>query len=421
MSTSNVMNTFFTDVEVFLNENGLLDQPHRIYNIDETWDNPTQEKHQKVIVDKDMRVAYKVYGGTSEHITFTIGASADGAFLPPMLTFQSLPATNSFHDEGPENALYSESNSGHTDTDLYLAYIRHIEPYLSPERPVVIYQDNLGAHENLELIQFCVSKGIFLYNFPRKTTHLLQPMDKLFWKLKENIRIQKGKARLIHNTFITKAKIPLITRYAMQAMSRDDIKSAFSATGIFPLDRCKITQDKLIGERQPSVSPNAESPSDSTTTDSTGVAQTTGSVLMDVFDENGEDIAQISAVTKRSTTSQTDPIKSLPCSNCIENEVSLHPAVTEGYVDVAFAAAFIDAVPDASKPTKRRKVSRDTSKGRCLTHASEVERLTQLANEKKDMEEAVAMRKEAIEQRKKAKTDAEMLRKREKAELAKRK
>ena len=102
MSTSLVMDKFFNDVEVFLKENELIDQPHRIYNIDETWDNPTQKKHQKVVVDRDMRVAYKVYGGTSEHITFTIGASADGAFLPPMLTFQSLPATNSFHGEGIE-------------------------------------------------------------------------------------------------------------------------------------------------------------------------------------------------------------------------------------------------------------------------------------------------------------------------------
>ena len=58
MSKSTVMNKFFSDIQVFLSDNGLLDQPSRIYNIDETWDNPTQEKHQKVVVDKDMKIAY---------------------------------------------------------------------------------------------------------------------------------------------------------------------------------------------------------------------------------------------------------------------------------------------------------------------------------------------------------------------------
>ena len=252
MSKAAVMDTFFEDVNDFLQEYGLMDQPQRILNIDETLDNPSQEKHQKVVVDQSMRVPYKVYGGTSEHITFTIGASADGVFLPPMITFQSLPKADQFHGEGPANALYSQSASGHTDTTLYFNYIKHIEPFLSPERPVVIFQDNLGAHENLELIQFCLSKGIYLYNFPSKTSHLLQPMDKLFWKFKENVWIQKSKAKLLHNGFIAKTKIPLITRFAMDAMSREDVKTAFSATGMFPLDRSKIRQDKLVGDRESS-------------------------------------------------------------------------------------------------------------------------------------------------------------------------
>ena len=407
MSKSSVMDTFLNDVEVFLKDNGLIDQPHRIYNIDETWDNPTQEKHQKVLVDKEMPVAYKVYGGTSEHVTLTFGASADGTFLPPMITFQSIPASDSFHGEGPENALYSESSSGHTDSDLYLRYIKHIEPVLCPERPVLIYQDNLGAHENLELIQYCLSKGIFLYNFPRKTTHLLQPMDKLFWKLKENMRVQKGKARMVKKAFISKAKIPLITRYAMQAMSSAEIRSAFSATGIYPLDRSKISPDKLIGDREIPTN-SAQYPTDTTPIDSStiAVAHPTGSVVLGVYDDNDEDISHTPTATMRCATTQTDPIKSLPCSECIENEVSLHPAVAEGYVDVTYAAAFIDAVPDSSKPAKRRKVTRDTSQGRCLTHASEVERITKLANERKEKEEAIAKRKADMEQRKQEKIDA---------------
>ena len=422
MSKTSVMDKFFTDAEIFLKENSLLDQPSRVYNIDETWDNPTQEKHKKVVVDNHTRISYKVFGGTTEHVTFTIGASANGVFLPPMVTFKSLPMSSSFHGEGPENALYSESHSGHTDSELYLRYITHIEPFLNHERPVIIYQDNLGAHENLRLIQFCLAKGIFLYNFPSKTSHLLQPMDKLFWKLKENVQIQKEKAKMLHNGFVAKAKIPIILRYAMNAMSPHDIKAAFSTTGIYPLERTKITPDKLIGDR------DVRPPSDQSAADVTSVASTTvfspghtGSVIMGVYDETGQDINQASTVTKRCIATQTERIKSLPCSNCVENDVSLHPAVTEGYVDVAFAAAFIDSVSSTSSSTKKRKLSRDTSHGRCLTHHSEVERLTKIDTERKEKERASVARKTAIEQRKKDKIEAEKRKNQLEIEAGKRK
>ena len=109
----------------------------------------------------------------------------------------------------------------------------------------------------------------------------------------------------------------------------------------------------------------------------------TGSVMMEVFDENDEDITGQGVALKRCTATQTEPLKTLPCSSCIENDVTLHPAVTEGYVDPSFAAAFIDAPSNPAKPVEKRKLSRDTSKGRCLTHQSEVERLANLNREKK--------------------------------------
>ena len=197
MSRASVMDVFFADLKVFLDENDLLNKASRIFNIDETWDNPMQEKSRKVVMGEHVENPYTIFGGTSEHITFTVCASADGQFLPPMITFRSLPRSDEFHGEGPENALYSQSESGHTDTGLYLSYIKHLKPYLGPERSVVIFQDNLAAHENLELVRFCLEHGIMLYNFPSKTSHILQPLDKLFWSLKTNITKQKTEAKLM--------------------------------------------------------------------------------------------------------------------------------------------------------------------------------------------------------------------------------
>ena len=405
MSRSSVMDTFFDDLKVFLEENSLLNQPHRILNIDETWDNPLQEKARKVVMGEHIENPYKIYGGTSEHITFTLCASADGIFLPPMITFRSLPRSNEFHGEGPPHALYSQSESGHTDTTLYLAYIKHIEPFLGDERPVVILQDNLAAHENLELIRFCLDHGILLYNFPSKTSHLLQPLDKLFWSLKCNITKEKVKAKLMQQGYVTKAKIPLITRYAMNAIGRHEIQEAFEKTGICPLDRSQITPDKLVSDQPTIEKQNSETadPTHANVMDRI-TDLNTGSIDMEVFDETNRNI---SVPTKACAATQTEQIKSLPCQECIQNEVSLHPAVANGIVDVSFASAFIENVTSNTSQTKKRKLQRDTSKGRCLTHETEVVRLEQISKDKKAKEEAVIKRKRDLEQRKKEKMEHE--------------
>ena len=72
------------------------------------------------------------------------------------------------------------------------------------------------------------------------------------------------------------------------------------------------------------------------------------------------------------------------------NEVTLHPAVAAGIVDIEMASVFLQDGPNKlqSGPPKRR-ASRDCSKGGCLTHASELERLKQ-----KEQEETKKYRQE---------------------------
>ena len=99
--------------------------------------------------------------------------------------------------------------------------------------------------------------------------------------------------------------------------------------------------------------------------------------------DDGQNINSACSIKVKHCSTQTEQIKSLPCSKCIENEVSLHPAVSGGHVDIVFAGAFIDKVAGTSKQLKKRKLHRDTSKGRCLTHKSELNRLENMEQEKK--------------------------------------
>ena len=107
------------------------------------------------------------------------------------------------------------------------------------------------------------------------------------------------------------------------------------------------------------------------------------SSALQVYDENDNEIEGVIDINvNNSKFTQTDPIKSLPCSECFNNEVTLHPAVAAGIVDIEMASVFLkDGINKSQSGPPKRDASRDCSKGRCLTHASELEGLRQKEQE----------------------------------------
>ena len=89
-------------------------------------------------------------------------------------------------------------------------------------------------------------------------------------------------------------------------------------------------------------------------------------------------------------------VKSLPCSICLVNDASVHPAVTGGLVSLELASVFIPPPPGASSRGKKRILKRDCSKGRWLTEESEVKR-------KRDVEETEKVQAEEKEKKKEEK------------------
>ena len=129
MSRSSVFDKFFKDMTAVLNEIGVLKTPDCIYNIDESWlESRSYAKKAGVLSCKGSKVQYKVSNSTSEHVTLTMCICADGAFLPPMVTYtSSLPSTDDFFEQGPKDTLYTCTKSGHIDSHLYLSYIKHLD------------------------------------------------------------------------------------------------------------------------------------------------------------------------------------------------------------------------------------------------------------------------------------------------------
>ena len=276
--------------------------------------------------------------------------------------------------------------------------MKHLEPFLSKERPVLIFQDNLRAHEHPALIEFCQKKGIHLFNFPPKLSHILQPLDKLFGPLKKHFQQKHQEAMLVQQRYISNSKIPIVTRFAMGAVAEQTIRSAFQKTRIFPLDRTVITNDLLVGQGGVSgVVPSHIS----------GTVEEPHALHMSVWDENNNEIdpQRRNEENEHPTNKkeiQTDNVLSLPCSQCIAQEVSLHPAVSAGVVSLDLASVFIQNGYSPAQ-VKRRRGKRDLPNGRWLTSDAEMKRRREdeEAKEKKERK-----KKQRIEERQVKKSPA---------------
>ena len=99
----------------------------------------------------------------------------------------------------------------------------HLEPCLNPTRPVVIFQDNLPSHK---LAGFCIRHGIHLFNFASKTSHNLQPLDKLFGPLKCKFE-QKRSATNLFSKICFNIKNFNYTKFAMAAISKERFRMCF--------------------------------------------------------------------------------------------------------------------------------------------------------------------------------------------------
>ena len=313
-----------------------------------------------------------------------------------MITFQgTIPKTETVHDAGPKDALYSSSDSGHIDTELYAGYIRHIEPYLCKKRPIAIFQDNLSCHENLELVEFCVEKNIHLFNLPSRSSHILQPLDKLFGLLKEKIEAVKHEAVIVQQKNTNRSQVPLLVRFAMNRICQSTIRDSFRNTGLCPLDSSAISETLL-------ASPHDKESQANHADSHANHAESQATISLQVFDDIGHSLdPEINSDNVSSKMTQTNPIESLPCSVCIVNDVRLHPAVSSGVVDLELASVLI---PDkATASTSQSGIpKRDNSKrkGRWLTHDTEIQRMR---DQKEALVRKAELKKEKEEMRKNGK------------------
>lgn len=218
----------------------VLDDPRRIFNVDETaiYLHP---KKGRVPPKKGSSNVYNVTAGSEkECLTVLLGGNASNDLMPPMVLYHYLRTPFAVTDSTLRNGfVIGQSRSGWMTVDSFYEYItNHFLPWLIDSgipRPVMLFLDGHASHMSLQLSLFCRDNQIILVALLPNATHMLQPMDVgVFKSLKVNWKLgrQSWNANHLGQVF-QKQDFGDCLRAALDTMKGnvDLFKSAFKATG----------------------------------------------------------------------------------------------------------------------------------------------------------------------------------------------
>ncbi|CAG8622265.1 3393_t:CDS:1, partial [Paraglomus occultum] len=245
----------------------------QIWNMDETGF-VIIPKLEKVVARKGARQVHKIaHGNSHEHISVVPTISAAGSYIPPLIIYKGVRTIPGLLESAPPGTVMGFTNTGYMREELFRMYLRHFINSIPPSRPVLLMLDGHKSHISYTIVDYCRNNGILLYALPPHTTHVLQPSEILFAKLKKEYGKACEKYSNDNNGMIvtkrTFAKVfgpAFIKTYTPLA-----ICNAYKATGIWPLNPNAISPERLdpslmteqINTLSSSIQPSKLSPSTS--------------------------------------------------------------------------------------------------------------------------------------------------------------
>ena len=237
------LDKYFDILEDAMEENGLMDVPLQIFNMDETG-LALDPKSMKTVNLKGSKNPSAVSSGSKQQITIVGCVRADGYSLPPMVIWnrKKLPAELSNGEVA--GTVYGLSDKGWIDGELFYVWFRNLFlSYAPPCRPLLLLVDGHSSHYCPEAIRYAAEQQVIIFTFPPNTTHLTQPLDKgMFGPLKIAWREE------VHN-YLIKNPGKVISKHNFshifseawyKSMTQKNVLAGFRTTGVCPLNRDAI-------------------------------------------------------------------------------------------------------------------------------------------------------------------------------------
>ena len=263
-----IINDHYNKLQRIVIEHSLKED--QIWNMDETGFS-LSSRLQHVLAKKNSRSVSKVAASnTTDHISVVSTISAAGISIPPLIIYTGKRVIENLLEGAPPGTVMGFTEKGYMQESLFNQYIEHFIKSIPATRPALLMLDGHKSHINISSLDICRENQILLYALPSNTTHLLQPCELPFRKLK--LEFDKASEQYRNNNngaIISKYSFAKVFGEAYQeTYTSQAIINAFKHTGAWPINPNAISKERLAPSMPTQRSPITDtSTSNASTTD----------------------------------------------------------------------------------------------------------------------------------------------------------
>lgn len=255
----NVIYNFYENLAKVVLENS-IDNPALVFNADESGfgNDPSRIK----AIGERGKPLSRVSGGSGRESTSVLACvAADGSVLPPFIIFKGGAVQARWTSpKAYPGTVYSVSTNGWMEEpqffnwfeSVFVKWVKDIrlQKNLQDKEALLLY-DGHKSHISLRIVECALSNKIILVKFPSHLTDRLQPLDKcIFGPVKtawEKKLIAYGKKHMGHGVGRLKKNefTEILGEVWKEAITVNNIISAFINTGMFPVDSAKFPEDEF--------------------------------------------------------------------------------------------------------------------------------------------------------------------------------
>lgn len=242
VTNRDIMDKYFDLLERTLVDNKLIDSPAQIFNCDESGLS-LDHTPSSVVACKGQKHPRIVTSGNKKQITVLGCANAAGHALPPLVIFSRKALNQKLTIGEVPGTMYGLSDNGWMDSEIFENwFLHHFLLHAPSSRPLLLLLDGHSTHYNPAFINTAAKEGVVVFCLPPYSTHLTQPLDKLFGPLKSywNQECQHYMTKNPGKVVTQFDFMQVFSRAWYQGMTMPNIISAFKTTGVFPFDRFAI-------------------------------------------------------------------------------------------------------------------------------------------------------------------------------------
>lgn len=245
-STEEIVRYYYENLRPVLD--GL--QPQYIWNCDETGVCPQGRGGARVICPKGLK-ANTQRSPDRENVSIMGCINAHGDYIPPMFIFAGKRKKSGWLDGAVPGSQCATTESSNINGFVFFHWFKWFVGRIGDHRPQVLLLDGHFSHLTQSTLAYARDNQVLLFVLPAHTSHFLQPLDVgVFGHFKRHYERELSQFPLSHRGALpTKDDIAALTHDPfLRSFTPSNIQSAFSKTGIYPLN-LEMMLGHIIGNK----------------------------------------------------------------------------------------------------------------------------------------------------------------------------